>query len=208
MDTDTDNSKPIGHLNNPSGEIVKVARELVDKWRNDTTAAELRAEELRKELELERAKTADERLDAVVGLIESLKEIADHHCANLSPEFIRDMPAGSFATAAVLVDKVAGATQRDSERAAVWAERARIINDWRDRRGTPEWAEHVAEYKEKQLREQAHAAGYTILPLHKGSALQAVRDYVAASGYKLVKKTKTKVKAKAKPAKRKVTKRR
>lgn len=200
-----ESTKVIGHLNNPSGEVVKVARELLDQLRAAATTAELRAEALRQELEAERAKAVDERLIDAGALITALKEIVDHAVANLSPEFIRDIPAEMFTTASALVDKVVGATQRDTERAAVWRDRARIVNDWRDRRGTPEWAERVAEYKEKQLREQARAAGYTIRPLHKGSALQAVRDYVAANDYKLVKKTKakakTKAKTKAKPAK-------
>jgi hypothetical protein len=193
METDIESTKPIGHMNNPSGEIVKVARELVDKWRNDTAAAELRAEELRKELEAERAKTPDARLEVAATLIDALKEIVDHAVANLSPEFIRDLPGEAFEVAARNVDKVVGATQRDSERATVWAERARIIADWRDRRGTPEWAERVAEYKEKQLREQAQAAGYTLMKL--------------ASKTKPTRR-KTPAKTKAKPNKRKAAKRR
>jgi hypothetical protein len=158
-------TKPIGHLNNPSGEVVRVTRELYDRLRMDVTAAELRTAELRRELEEERAKTPDERFADADALIYALKAIADHHCANLAPEFIRDMPAEDFAVAAKLVTKVIGATQRDSERAEVWAERARMVNDWKDRRGTPEWATLVAEYKEKQLRAQAEAAGYKLVAI-------------------------------------------
>lgn len=157
--------KPIGHLNNPSGDTVHVARELLDKLRSDAHDAQMKAELLRQELEAERAKTPDERLAIAGALIEALKEIADHHCANLSPEFIRDIPSARFKIAASFVDKTVGATQRDSERAALWTERARIVDDWRDRRGTPEWAEHVAAYNEKKLAEQAHAAGYKLVKL-------------------------------------------
>lgn len=186
-------AKPIGHLNNPSGEIVRIARELYDKLRMDVTVAELRTAELRRELEEERAKTPDERLAIAGALIEALKEIADHHCANLDPEFIRDIPAARFAIAATYVDKAVGATQRDSERAEVWRARAKMVNDWKDRRGTPEWAALVAEYKVKQLQAQAQAEGYAIVPLPTG-----------VSPARRTKTTKTKTKTKAKTKTRRV----
>jgi len=172
---DSESTKVIGHLNNPSGEIVKVARELLDQLRTAATTAELRAEALRQELEAERAKPIDERLTDAGALITALKEIVDHAVANLSPEFIRDIPAEMFAAASALVDKVVGATQRDTERAAVWRDRARVVNDWRSRRGTPEWAERVAEYKERQLREQTLAAGYRLVKQPKAKAKAKAR---------------------------------
>lgn len=130
-----------GHTNNPSGETITMTAELRDQLRKRAEDAELRANDLRLELEAERAKTTDAKLSEASALIEALKVIVDHACANLSPEFIRDLPAEAFADAAGYVAHVVGATQRDAERASVWAERAKHVFEWRDKRKARGWGE-------------------------------------------------------------------
>lgn len=100
----------------------------------DVIDAQTKAEALRQELVVERAKTTEQRLTEVMDLLEAFKTIADHATANLHPEFIRDLPAEAFETAAKHIAQVMGATQRDKERAEVWSERSKLIQDWRDRR--------------------------------------------------------------------------
>lgn len=130
-----------GQTNNPSGATITVPKEQYDRFRKDMDDALLRAENLRQQLVTERALTNDERLANASELIEAFKTITDHAVANLSPEFIRDLPAEAFVTAANLVDKVVGATQRDTERAGVWFERAGLIQTWRDKRKARGWGE-------------------------------------------------------------------
>ncbi len=110
-----------------------------DKLRRDVFEAQHATELLRRELDVARAQTDDDRLKQAIGLIEALKTIADHAVANLSPEFIRDLPAEAFEVAAHWVGRVAGATQRDSERSGVWTERMQEIYKWRDRRKARGW---------------------------------------------------------------------
>lgn len=114
--------------------MTTITMALFHRLQQDATDAQLRAEALRRELEAERAKTPDERLVECKDLLEAFKTITDHSVANLHPEFIRDLPAEALDTAAVSVGKVLGATQRDTERAGVWAERAGLIRAWRDKR--------------------------------------------------------------------------
>jgi len=98
------------------------------------TDAELEAQRLRDELVLERAKTETDRLADTKALLDAFRQITDHAVANLSPEFIVDLPAEAYATAAANVDRVLGATQRDGERVLIWRERADDIVKWRERR--------------------------------------------------------------------------
>lgn len=96
--------------------------------------AELATERLRVELEAERAKTETQRLEDARDVLNAFRRITDHAVANLSPEFIVDLPAEDFFTLADRIDKIIGATQRDQERALIWRERAKDIVAWRERR--------------------------------------------------------------------------
>lgn len=96
--------------------------------------AELEAQRLRDELTAERAKTETQRLEEAKATLDAFRQITDHAVANLSPEYIVDLPAEAYATAAAHIDKVIGATQRDGERALIWRERADDILKWRERR--------------------------------------------------------------------------
>lgn len=96
--------------------------------------AELEAQRLREELAAERAKTETQRLEEAKAILDAFRQITDHAVANLSPEYIVDLPAEAYATAAANIDKVIGATQRDGERALIWRERADDIMKWRERR--------------------------------------------------------------------------
>lgn len=174
----TPQDKIEGHLNNPSGQTIVMAVELRDRLQKRASDAEMRAEDLRRELEAERALTPDARLTDAGALIEALKGIADHAVANLAPEFIKDLPAELFLVAADLVGHVIGATQRDEERATVWADRAKLILEWRDKRKSRGWDDAPpapqariltsAETKRQDLRdlkEMAKALGYGIVKL-------------------------------------------
>lgn len=96
--------------------------------------AELEAQRLRDELVAERAKTETIRLVEAKAMLDAFRQITDHAVANLSPEYIVDLPAEAYATVAGGIDKVIGATQRDGERALIWRERAEDIMKWRERR--------------------------------------------------------------------------
>lgn len=96
--------------------------------------AELETQRLREELAAERAKTETDRLAEAKTLIDAFRQITDHAVANMSPEYIVDLPAEAYAIAAANIDKAIGATQRDGERAMIWRERADDIVKWRDRR--------------------------------------------------------------------------
>lgn len=96
--------------------------------------AELEAQRLRDELAAERAKTETDRLVEAKTALDAFRQITDHAVANMSPEYIVDLPAEAYATVASVIDKVIGATQRDGERALIWRERADDIMKWRERR--------------------------------------------------------------------------
>lgn len=96
--------------------------------------AELEAQRLRDALAAEQAKTETQRLEEARAVLDAFRQITDHAVANMSPEYIVDLPAEAYATAAANVAKVIGATQRDGERALIWAERAQDIMKWRERR--------------------------------------------------------------------------
>lgn len=96
--------------------------------------AELEAQRLRDELVAERAKTETQRLEDAKAVLDAFRQITDHAVANMSPEYIVDLPAEAYATVAANIAKIIGATQRDGERALIWRERADDIMKWRERR--------------------------------------------------------------------------
>lgn len=108
---------------NTQGQLARRARD-----------AELEAQRLRDELAIERAKTETQRLEEAKAALDAFRQITDHAVANLSPEYIVDLPAEAYATAAANIAKIIGATQRDGERALIWRERADDIMKWRERR--------------------------------------------------------------------------
>lgn len=76
---------------------------------------------VRRELEVERSKSTDERLAAATTYIEASKVVIDYAVANLSPEFSRNWPAGALETLAEHVAVIGKVTQRDRERAEIWS---------------------------------------------------------------------------------------
>ncbi len=141
-----------------AGPTITISLEQHTRLRQDAVDAQLRAEALRIELETERSKTTEERLTEALGFIEAAKTIIDHACANLGPEFIKDLPAEAFEVAAQRVDKIMGATQRDSERAGVWRERAQLIQSWRDKRKASSWEDTVPVPISKPTARKSRAA--------------------------------------------------
>lgn len=174
-----------GQTSNPSGATITVPKEQYDRFRKDMDDALHRAETLRQQLVAERALTPDERLANASELIEAFKTITDHAVANLSPEFIRDLPAEAFVTAANLVDKVVGATQRDTERAGVWFERAGLIQTWRDKRKARGWGEDADPVVSTDTVAPATNFEDAVLNEIVNSA-DAVRAWTKRNGYKLV----------------------
>lgn len=116
------------------GITVTISQEQHNTLVRRANDAELEAQRLRDELVSERAKTETQRLEEARAILDAFRQITDHAVANLSPEFIVDLPAEAYAVAAANVDKVIGATQRDGERALIWRERADDIMKWRERR--------------------------------------------------------------------------
>jgi hypothetical protein len=114
--------------------MITIPKEQHEKLLRAAATAETATQKLREELEAERAKTETERLDDAKQLIGALRTIVDHATANLSPEFIVDLPAEAFYIAAGCIDKVMGATQRDAERSLIWRGRADDIVKWREQR--------------------------------------------------------------------------
>lgn len=134
----------MGHVSAvPGSTTITLPIDRYEKLRRDATEAQQLAESLRVELVAERAKTTEQRLTEVSDFVEAAKTVIDHATANLHPEHIRDMPAEAMATAAKYVGRIIGATQRDQERALVWAERAGLILSWRDKRKARGWGEDV-----------------------------------------------------------------
>lgn len=88
-------------------------KDRIAKANNEAAAA-------RAELEAERKRPIDDRLNAAYTFIESSKEIIDYAVGNLSPEFSRGWPVAHISTLADLVDKVGHVTSRDQGRHQVW----------------------------------------------------------------------------------------
>jgi len=114
--------------------MITIPKEQHEKLLKAAGTAQAATQKLREELEAERAKTETERLDDAKQLIGAMRTIVDHATANLSPEFIVDLPAEAFYVAASCIDKVLGATQRDAERSHIWLARANDIVKWREQR--------------------------------------------------------------------------
>ena len=104
----------------------RLARDL-ETARQETAAARVAAQAIR-------AETPTAQLAKLRELVEHLTVIADHHVANLHPEFNTDLPMEALAGAAALIADVPGATPRDAERSSIWEERADLIGEWRTRR--------------------------------------------------------------------------
>ena len=86
----------------------------VDVARRETVAVKV-------ELDLERSRTTDERLQAALQYVEASKTVIDYAVGNLSPEFTRNWPADAMGVLADQVVRVGPVTQRDRERAEIWA---------------------------------------------------------------------------------------
>lgn len=125
----------------PSTATITISLDAYETIKREREQAWLDKAKLTNELALERAKTTEQRLTECLDLIDAFKTITDHAVANMHPEFIRDIPAEALTVAAVHVDKVMGATQRDTERAGVWLERAALVQTWRDKRKARGWGE-------------------------------------------------------------------
>ena len=117
-----------------STSTVTIPKAQYDRLARDLEAARQDAAKARAATQAIRAETPTAQFAKLRELITHLTVIADHHVANLHPEFNTDMPMEAIAGAAGLIAEVPGATPRDAERSGVWEERADLIGEWRTRR--------------------------------------------------------------------------
>lgn len=68
-------------------------------------------------------------------LMSALTEVCCHAVANLHPQSTRDIPAEALEKASALIELFYPDPQRADDLAHVWAERAQLVEEWRDRRG-------------------------------------------------------------------------
>lgn len=113
---------------------ITITKAQYDRMARDLEAARQDAAKARAAAQAVRAETPTAQLAKLRELVGHLTVIADHHVANLHPEFNTDMPMEAIAGAAGLIADVPGATPRDAERSGVWEERADLIGEWRTRR--------------------------------------------------------------------------
>jgi hypothetical protein len=104
-----------------------------DVLQNVIEAARQESAKARDELEAERARSFDDRLEELTKFAVAAKEVVDYAVANLNPEFSRNWPHEAMKTLADHVAKVGATGSRDQERALIWGKFRDSILDFERR---------------------------------------------------------------------------